>query len=51
MGKIKISENRIILKKEGTVEVYVKTFDLSCNSWIVYNGYIFQLESIDEDQD
>lgn len=51
MGTIKISENKIILKKDNTTEVYVKTFNLSCNSWIVFNGYIFQLESVEDEQD
>jgi len=51
MGTIKILENKVIIKKNDLTEIYVKTFDLSCNSWIVYNGYIFQLERIEEEQD
>jgi hypothetical protein len=45
MGTVKISENKLILKKDETIQVYVKTFNLSCNSWIVYNGYIYELEN------
>ena len=51
MGTIKILEDKIIRKKNSISEVYVKTFDLDCSSWIVYNGYIFQLESIEGDNE
>jgi hypothetical protein len=49
MGTVKISENKITIKKNGVVEVYVRTFNLSSNTWIVYNGYIYELESSDEE--
>jgi hypothetical protein len=51
MGTIKISENKLILKKNGSIQVYVKTFNLSCNSWIVYNGYVYELENIEIEAD
>lgn len=51
MGTVKISENKLILKKDGIIQVYVKTFNLSCNSWLVYNGYIYELENMESDVD
>jgi len=49
MGTVKISEEKITIKKSGIVEVYVRTFNLSSNTWVVYNGYTYELESSDEE--
>jgi hypothetical protein len=49
MGTVKISEEKITIKKNGIVEVYVRTFNLSSNTWVVYNGYTYELESSDEE--
>jgi hypothetical protein len=49
MGTIKILENRLIIKKNGVVETYIKTYYLNSNSWIVYMGNIYELEKWEEE--
>jgi len=51
MGTIKISEHRIIIKKNNQTETYIKTFNPTSNSWIVYNNNTYHLINIEEDDE
>jgi hypothetical protein len=43
-GTIKILENKIILKKEGKSETYIKRYSINDSSWIEFKGDIYELE-------
>ena len=51
MGTIKISEHKIIIKKNNKTETYIKTFNPTANSWLVYNNNTYQLLNIEEDDE
>ena len=43
-GTIKILENKIILKKEGKSETYIKRYSINDSSWIEFREDIYELE-------
>jgi hypothetical protein len=45
-GKIKILENKIVLKTDKGSETYIKTRDINVNSWIQYKGDFYELDTI-----
>ena len=51
MGSIKITERRIIIKKENITETYIKTKNLTENSWIEYKGEVYELERSEDDSE
>jgi hypothetical protein len=50
-GKIKILENKIVLKTDKGSETYIKTRDTNANSWIQYKGEFYELDTIWESSD
>lgn len=51
MGIIKITERRIIIKKENITETYIKTKNLTENNWIEYKGEVYELERFEDDSE
>jgi hypothetical protein len=49
-GTIRITERRIIIKKENLTETYIKTKNLTENSWIEYKGEVYELELEDDSE-
>lgn len=45
-GKIKILENKIILKTGKETENYIKTKNVTANSWIEFKGEFYELDKI-----
>jgi hypothetical protein len=45
LGTIKILEDRIIIKKDGLVEVWMKWISENSDKFITYNGITWRLES------
>lgn len=48
-GKIKILENKIIIKTERASETWIKKTNLSmdCKEWIEFKNQVYELESFD----
>ena len=47
-GSIKILENKIILRKDGKLETWIKTGQRN-EEWIKYGGFIYELDKIKND--
>jgi len=47
-GSIKILENKIILRKDGRLETWIKTGQRN-EEWIKYGGFIYELDKIKND--
>lgn len=45
-GKIKILESKIILKTEKETETYIKTKNVTANSWVEFKGEFYELDRV-----
>lgn len=50
-GKIKISENKIVLKTDKGIETYIRTMNITANSWIQFKGDFYELDTVWESSD
>lgn len=48
MGKIKITDDKIIIKKDGITEIWCKYYG-DPYKYMVYNGIVFRLKEINKE--